>query len=475
MGAKMTTQSKIRPPSRAIGTKTTVVFSSIPSSASAGSIVAISIRVGNKTSSSMKVMGGIVYSYGGNNYDAQLTTSDNGIVNAGSYLTISGRFTMPSGNVVVHAYSYYYDETYGSWYYDTEETQTVVGQTVYNPSLSCSSSVQSGSSLSFSVSGFPGYDSVWVGVVGGGGKYITTNSSGSGSGSFVINESAGTYTLEADDDTYRVTRSFTVTAAPAYWSQIATVNTSISLEEVGYWSQIATSNINVGIEEIAYWSQIATVNTSISLEEVGYWSEVYTLSVSVELEEIGYWSELDISTIQMQVGEPEPDLPENYELVKHYKSKLNDTYSGPVEMCVTNPFTINLPEQLGAWWLADKTVQAFEDNFKKNGMDILELKLYADTAPTLYTNFIIEATYVLPQPPPESVALIQIGIPVLIAIISICLAAIAISIAGAISIKSITDSIRKNPVATTITTLLIVAGVVAVTGAGLYIYSKNKK
>ncbi len=56
--------------------------------------------------------------------------------------------------------------------------------------------------LKFSFSGFAGHVPVWIGVVDGGGVTVHSNADGTGSGSMVINEPPGVYTLRADDGGY---------------------------------------------------------------------------------------------------------------------------------------------------------------------------------------------------------------------------------------------------------------------------------
>lgn len=95
--------------------------------------------------------------------------------------------------------------------------------TISNPSL------KTGDVLSFTFSGMLGFEDVWVGVVGGGGLYITADASGHGGGSFAIGEGPGTYTLEAYDSVgHYATASFTVTAVTGTWTLLNTVSTYAS-------------------------------------------------------------------------------------------------------------------------------------------------------------------------------------------------------------------------------------------------------
>jgi hypothetical protein len=84
------------------------------------------------------------------------------------------------------------------------------------PSLAAASSVQKGSSLSYSWAGFQPNASVRIYVQGGGGLTATSNSAGGGSGSFTDNDPPGTYTLVAEDNYgHKATTQFKVTATTA--------------------------------------------------------------------------------------------------------------------------------------------------------------------------------------------------------------------------------------------------------------------
>ena len=73
---------------------------------------------------------------------------------------------------------------------DSQGTQATASFTVIPsnepvPQLTCDATVISGQSLHFTFYGMTPMSSVWVGVVGGGGLYVTANALGSGSGSFI--------------------------------------------------------------------------------------------------------------------------------------------------------------------------------------------------------------------------------------------------------------------------------------------------
>jgi len=85
-----------------------------------------------------------------------------------------------------------------------------IGSNLPTPSLTCTPSINVGGTLSFTFYGMSPMVSVWVGVVGGGGIYVVSNSLGSGTGSFTDGDQAGNYTLSATDGSHTASASFTI-------------------------------------------------------------------------------------------------------------------------------------------------------------------------------------------------------------------------------------------------------------------------
>lgn len=89
--------------------------------------------------------------------------------------------------------------------------------------------VLEGGRLYFSLSGWDPNINVWVEVVGGGGLNVTTNSSGSATGSFTLSESPGDYYLRAFDGYYYAYDTFTVYSAVAWYPCFISLVTSPTL------------------------------------------------------------------------------------------------------------------------------------------------------------------------------------------------------------------------------------------------------
>jgi hypothetical protein len=134
--------------------------------------------------------------------------------------------------------------------------------TISNPSL------KTGDVLSFSFSGFMHGDDVWVGVVGGGGLYVTADGTGHGAATFTLGESPGTYILEAYDSIGNyTTANFTVlgSGASTSWTLLSTVNTSASNSaNLLGWALLSTVNTvtthSVPVP-VQTWVLLSTINT----------------------------------------------------------------------------------------------------------------------------------------------------------------------------------------------------------------------
>jgi hypothetical protein len=76
------------------------------------------------------------------------------------------------------------------------------------------------------------------------------------------------------------------------------------------------------------------------------------------------------------------------QLVKN--EKYNQDYRGHAEKC-TWTFTVNLPDQLGAGWTAERLAQAHITELHDQGSIILEFRLYEDkTSGTFTTDYRVE-------------------------------------------------------------------------------------
>lgn len=115
------------------GTKTEITEVVVPTSAQVGASVSVQVKVKNITDSTVKIMAGGALGYGVIPWPAISFTTEAVEVAAGETQTFSGSFIMPESDVVVHGYSYYYDETEEVWYFDDEATNGVTA--VQAPSI----------------------------------------------------------------------------------------------------------------------------------------------------------------------------------------------------------------------------------------------------------------------------------------------------------------------------------------------------
>ena len=134
--------------------------------------------------------------------------------------------------------------------------------TISNPSM------RIGDVLSFSFSGFMHGDDIWVGVVGGGGLYVTADGTGHGAAAFTLGEGPGTYTLEAYDSIGNyATTSFTVSGSGTgtTWTLLSTVNTvtnhSVALTGWALLSTVNTVTTHSLPVPVQTWALLSTINT----------------------------------------------------------------------------------------------------------------------------------------------------------------------------------------------------------------------
>ncbi len=149
-----------------------------------------------------------------------------------------------------------------------------------------------------------------------------------------------------------------------------------------------------------------------------------------------------------EAGLPEVDdvidivgLPPTYELIQETIYPFSYVYDGDAE---TSIFTFKTAPFVPADWAAEKLAAAIESEVEEEGGRVLELRVYADKTPLLWTDFRVE---VIGTPLGGAVAGpgIAVGIPIWAAIL---IAALAIALLIAVitwSIKTITETFTHKP------------------------------
>ncbi len=464
-----------RRPSMLSGTYADITsYSANPQSAPAGGDISAVMIITNRASSPISITGEITYSYAGNTRTVNYSTATSNTVDAGRTMIVIGHFAMPTSNCAVTFKSYWFGSD-NQWHSDAVQIAYVSVATSQAMLTVTNSPVTQGRALGFSYTGFHPNSIVYVSVQGGGQITTYSDASGNGSGSLTVNDSPGSYTLQANDNhANSAFRGFVIQAPPLTWNKLATVNKQLAGQPLT-WSKLNTAQKNITPQTTAGWTKLNSNDIRVMVQASGGWTQLAQQNLGIKLNSIAGWTQLDVQTKQLQSGTEQPVIPENFKLISDHKYSAAKTYKGAAEKMVTKPFRINLPEQIGAWWLADKTVSAFEDTLKDQGLTILELKVYADTTPTWYTDFIIEVTTSLPQPPPNAVAFVQIPIAVWVALVALALL-IALAIASTILVRSVTDLVwGPEGKGNTLVTILIAGGaVLAIGGIGYVIYRSQK-
>ncbi|MBA7654823.1 hypothetical protein ES703_62716 [subsurface metagenome] len=131
------------------------------------------------------------------------------------------------------------------------------------------------------------------------------------------------------------------------------------------------------------------------------------------------------------------ELPPEYELIQHTIYHFAYIYDGDVEVTTatfkTDPFTPSA-------WMADKFASKLEEEVRARGGRPLEVKVYVDTTPLLWTNFRIEVIGT-----PLEGAGIAVGIAPWLAILLVCLAIIALIVVATLAFETVMDRIQHKP------------------------------
>ncbi|MBA7471422.1 hypothetical protein ES707_06728 [subsurface metagenome] len=145
----------------------------------------------------------------------------------------------------------------------------------------------------------------------------------------------------------------------------------------------------------------------------------------------------DIYMGAIEVMEVKP--PPVYELMQETIYPFSYVYDGDVEV---STFTFKSDPFTPAAWLAQKFAKAAADEVEKEGGRLLEIRVYVDKTPLLWTNWKIEVI----GTPLGATAGIGVAIPIWAAILIAALAIIGVIVTVTWAIKTITEAFTHKPI-----------------------------
>ena len=167
----------------------------------------------------------------------------------------------------------------------------------------------------------------------------------------------------------------------------------VSLEEVVGWQLLDTrlASVRTILPEVG-WQLLDSraLPIALALPVVG-WQPLDSRTIAIKSKPpvIG-WQPLDEKTVSLTAGPPE-EIPPEYELIQETIYPWSYVFEGDAETC-TFEFKLT-PEQIpGTRWLGERIVDSFVNKLEGEGARLLELKVYEDTTPMLWTNYRVEVT-----------------------------------------------------------------------------------
>jgi len=134
------------------------------------------------------------------------------------------------------------------------------------------------------------------------------------------------------------------------------------------------------------------------------------------------------------------EVPPEYELIQHTIYPYAYIYDGDVEVSTatfkTDPFTPSA-------WMGENFASKLEDEVRKEGGRVIEVRVYIDTTPLLWTNFRIEVMGT--SLGATAGVATAVGIVPWLAILLICLAIIAVIVVATLAFTTVMDSLRHKP------------------------------
>jgi len=201
-----------------------------------------------------------------------------------------------------------------------------------------------------------------------------------------------------------------------YYGTLCTVAAVAPPPEV--WVKLASRTITI-TPEVVEWQKLASRVITVTPIPVE-WVKLAERQVTITPEVVEVvWEKLASKTITIT---PEVEIPPEYQLIQDTIYPWSYTFQGDAEVC-TFEFKLT-PEQIpGTRWLGEKIVDSFASKLEEEGSRLLELKVYEDTTPTLWTNYRVEVTATAS---PLAWNLIIIGVLAILFIVAIIFAIRAI-------------------------------------------------
>lgn len=131
-----------------------------------------------------------------------------------------------------------------------------------------------------------------------------------------------------------------------------------------------------------------------------------------------------------------------FQLIQHTVYHFAYIYDGDQE---TTTATFRTDPFVPSAWLADKFASKLEEEIRARGGRPLEVKVYVDTSPVLWTDFRVEVSSTPIGGVTEAASGIAVGVPLWLAIILVCLAITAVIVVATLAFKTIMAEFKRKP------------------------------
>jgi len=245
------------------------------------------------------------------------------------------------------------------------------------------------------------------------------------------------------------------------WQKLATKAITITPEAVEAWEKLATKAVTITPEVVEAWEKLATKSYTLTPIVMG-WQELASKAVTI-LPIAPGWERL--ATKSYTLAPKEFTIPPDFEKVLDKVYPEGETFNGEAERAIAE-FKLT-PEQIPGtrWWAETVMADKMASEVEKEGAKMLTLKVYENTTPTLWTEYILIAEATKPAVPARAVASPIAWAPIIYA---------SLGIVGIIAfyfffLRPVIDFVYKSPGAA-IGTGLIFLGIAALGVLGLAVY-----
>jgi hypothetical protein len=217
----------------------------------------------------------------------------------------------------------------------------------------------------------------------------------------------------------------------AGWQKLTSQNVNVALQPTAGWQKLTSQNVNVGLQPTAGWQKLTSQNVNVGLQPIGGWQKLQQKQVEVGISATGGWQKLGTKQVSVKQGF---EIPAGYTKVLDQTTDAGKKYSGPAQRSVSSWSFLPASFPGAMWFTKTFFLNKLAGEVQKQGQQLLDMQLYENG--TAYF-LVMETTNTATGYRPYAQAVI--------AAIIIAALILAIVITLIVLVHIVTDFVYKSP------------------------------